>query len=158
MDNNWAAENLSLIRTLMERSALYRRALTPIMFYVGTLGTTAGLVGAAAVPTTAFGFGLYWGIVGIAGMAGAFLLARRQAMKDAEPFWSAPTRHVAQALLPAFTLGALVAVLTVLAPGSRSASHWAPILPSVWMGLYGCALSRPDFSCGAAFACSAGSS
>ena len=31
MESNWAAEHLQVIRTLMERSAVYRRALAPIM-------------------------------------------------------------------------------------------------------------------------------
>ena len=33
MEPNWAAEHLQVIRTLMERSALYRRALAPIMSF-----------------------------------------------------------------------------------------------------------------------------
>lgn len=41
MNPNWAEENLQTIRTLMERSALYRRALAPIMLGTGLLGVTA---------------------------------------------------------------------------------------------------------------------
>ena len=46
MENNWAAENLQTIRTLMERSAIYRRALAPMMTFVGAMGTAAALAGA----------------------------------------------------------------------------------------------------------------
>ena len=35
MNTNWAEENLKAIRTLMERSAVYRRALGPIMLMAG---------------------------------------------------------------------------------------------------------------------------
>ena len=35
METNWAAEQLQTIRTLMERSAVYRRALAPIMLFAG---------------------------------------------------------------------------------------------------------------------------
>src|SRR5947209_7775515 len=45
MESNWAAEHLQVIRTLMERSALYRRALAPIMSFNGVLGTAAALLG-----------------------------------------------------------------------------------------------------------------
>ncbi|MDB6016752.1 MAG: hypothetical protein JWR19_1241, partial [Pedosphaera sp.] len=31
MKSDWAAEHLQTIRTLMERSAIYRRALAPVM-------------------------------------------------------------------------------------------------------------------------------
>src|SRR6267154_136506 len=37
MESNWAAEHLQVIRTLMERSAVYRRALAPIMIYNGVV-------------------------------------------------------------------------------------------------------------------------
>jgi len=45
MEPKWAEENLQTIRTLMERSALYRRALAPILLFAGTLGVTAAAVG-----------------------------------------------------------------------------------------------------------------
>ena len=38
METNWAAEHLQVIRTLMERSAVYRRALAPIMTFNGAIG------------------------------------------------------------------------------------------------------------------------
>ncbi len=49
MDNNWAAQHLQTIRTLMERSALYRRALAPIFTFVGAIGILAA-VGGSAMP------------------------------------------------------------------------------------------------------------
>ena len=45
MDSNWAGEQLQTIRTLMERSAIYRRALAPIMLVAGTVGVIAAAVG-----------------------------------------------------------------------------------------------------------------
>ncbi len=41
MESDWAAEHLQVIRTLMERSAVYRRALAPVMTAAGVLGTLA---------------------------------------------------------------------------------------------------------------------
>ena len=45
MESNWAAEQLQTIRTLMERSAVYRRALAPIMLFVGFAGVLTAAVG-----------------------------------------------------------------------------------------------------------------
>jgi len=45
MDSKWAEENLQTIRTLMERSAVYRRALAPIMLCAGTVGIIAAAAG-----------------------------------------------------------------------------------------------------------------
>src|SRR5688572_22132653 len=44
MQSNWAEENLLIIRTLMERSAVYRRALAPIMVAIGVLGVVAAFL------------------------------------------------------------------------------------------------------------------
>src|SRR5512146_286259 len=107
MESNWAAEHLQVIRTLMERAALYRRALAPVMIYNGVLGLAGGGRG--------WGFGIsavqasmgYGAGVGVVALAGSFLLVRRQALKEAEPFWSPPTRRVAQALLPALFVGSV---------------------------------------------------
>ena len=45
MQTDWASENLQVIRTLMERSAVYRRALAPVMGLVGATGIAAGVLG-----------------------------------------------------------------------------------------------------------------
>ena len=42
MQTDWAGENLQVIRTLMERASLYRRALAPIMLTLGALGLGDG--------------------------------------------------------------------------------------------------------------------
>lgn len=109
MESNRAAEHLQVIRTLMERSAIYRRALVPIMLYVGALGSVAGLAGPALGLRSMSGFGLYWIGVALVAVTGAFVLARRQALRDREPFWSPPARRMTQALLPAFVSGGSLA-------------------------------------------------
>ena len=45
MKPDWAEENLQTIRTLMERSAVYRRALAPIMLFAGAVGAAAAIIG-----------------------------------------------------------------------------------------------------------------
>src|SRR5262252_10160598 len=108
MDTNWAAEHLQVIRTLMERSALYRRALAPIMIYNGVLGAVGAIVGWASHIDSPRGFIFYWACVAAVALAGSFLLVRRQALKESEPFWSPPTRRITQAMLPGLVAGMIL--------------------------------------------------
>src|SRR5436309_1681719 len=96
MESNQAAEHLQTIRTLMERSALYRRALAPIIAFNGLVGVAAAVAGLSFKIDAPRAFIVFWAGVGCAALAGSFLLVRRQALKDAEPFWSPPTRRVTQ--------------------------------------------------------------
>src|SRR5215467_12490725 len=108
MESNWAAEHLQVIRTLMERSALYRRSLAPIMTYNGAVGTIAAIVGWSCKIDSPRGFILFWACVAAIAMAGSFLLVRRQALKAGESFWSPPTRRITQATLPGLAAGMLI--------------------------------------------------
>ena len=141
MDTNWASENLQVIRTLMERSTLYRRALAPVMFLSGVIGTASALVARLLPLETNSRFALYWLAVGIVTILAALLLVRRQALKDAEPFWSVPTRRVIQALLPAFLVGLLAGFFNVL---NQNPWH-AGLLAQLWVIVYGCALHAAGF-------------
>ena len=143
MESNWAAEHLQVIRTLMERSALYRRALAPIMSYNGVLGVAGGVVGWMAKIDFPRGFIVYWAAVGVTALAGSFLLVRRQALKEAEPFWSPPTRRVARALLPALLVGSVAGLLALPSPARGFLPPQA--LPTFWILLYGCALTAAGF-------------
>ena len=128
MQSNWAADHLQIIRTLMERSALYRRALAPIMIFAGVVGLGAAALGWALKISQPASFVAYWYVVGLIGLCGAFLLMRRQAWKQAEPFWSPPTRRVAQAFLPPLTAGFLLGVMALLTPSAPSSA--GPAHPS----------------------------
>lgn len=143
MESNWAAEHLQVIRTLMERSAVYRRALAPIMIFNGVLGVAGGLAGWAANIESPRGLIGYWAGVGLTALGGSFVLVRRQALKESEPFWSPPTRRIAQALLPALFVGSMAGLLALVSPA------WdflpARSLPPFWMLLYGCALTAAGF-------------
>ena len=149
MEPNWAAEHLQVIRTLMERSALYRRALAPIMLLTGTVGLTAAGLGIWTRIDTPRGFISYWLALSLLPLIGAFLLVRRQALKDSEPFWSPPTRRVAQALLPPFIAGFATGTILCLQLNSAErpvtnvmSMQW---LPLGWIVLYGCAIHAAGF-------------
>ena len=138
MNPNWAEENLQTIRTLMERSALYRRALAPIMIFIGLVGLAAaagGMLFRLKPDWTIFGL---WPGAALVAVTGAFLIARRQAIKERTPFWSPPTRRVAQALLPPLTAG-MCMTLVFKVIGLEM------LLPLIWALFYGCALHSAGF-------------
>jgi len=141
MEPHQAAEHLQTIRTLMERSALYRRALAPIVLWCGVLGILAAGLGVTLRAESMLQFGGLWLGAAVLAVAGSFLLARRQAMKESEPFWSAPARRVAQALLPALVCGCVLDVLIVLADDAEF--MWLFAVLSVLF--YGCALHAASF-------------
>lgn len=149
METNWAAEHLQVIRTLMERSAVYRRALAPIMIFNGVVGLAAAALGWALQVGSPQTFILYWAAVGVVAMAGSFLLVRRQALKESEAFWSPPTRRVTQALVPPLAAGLLISAVALLraGPPSVSAGNTTPLLwlPLLWVVLYGCAFHAAGF-------------
>jgi hypothetical protein len=138
MQENWAAEHLQVIRTLMERSAVYRRALAPLMTFAGVIGTVAGAIGWKQRLDSPHGFVSYWAMVSVIALVGAFVLVRRQAIRAGEVVWSPPTRRVSQALLPGLLVGALAGACVWLAGG-------VILLPAVWASLYGCALHAAGF-------------
>jgi hypothetical protein len=143
MNADSANETLQVIRTLMERSAIYRRALSPIMLFLGVLGLVASVAGAMARIESAVPFGLYWMAISAIGLTGALLLARRQAIKDREAFWSPATKRVAQAALPSLFVGAVIGLIFTFALGNQVSFSWA--LPVTWILLYGCALHAAGF-------------
>jgi hypothetical protein len=142
MEPNQAVENLQVIRTLMERSAIYRRALAPIMLFTGAVGVLAASAGLRFKMQEPRQFAELWLGAAVVAVAGAFLFARRQAIKDQEPFWSSPTRRVGQALLPPLLCGLFVGAVF----GVPDAS-WRMDFPiaMAWMLFYGCALNSAGF-------------
>ncbi|MGH7953611.1 MAG: hypothetical protein ACREFE_17075 [Limisphaerales bacterium] len=140
MNPNWAEENLQTIRTLMERSALYRRALAPIVIFAGVMGVLAAAAGLVFHLDSSFAFGGLWLGTAVVAIIGAFLIARQQAIKDKESFWSPPTRRVAQALLPPLASGMFLGLTNLLL--SEKADDFVPL---IWAIFYGCALHSAGF-------------
>jgi hypothetical protein len=134
---------LQVIRTLMERSAVYRRALAPIMLLTGVLGLAGAAGGYGLRLETPPVFAGYWMALSLVALAGAFLLARREALQVDEPFWSPPTRRVTQALVPPLFVGMVGGMVQMFPAGGAFLP--APSLPALWMLLYGCALQSAGF-------------
>jgi hypothetical protein len=143
MANHWASENLQVIRTLMERAALYRRAQAPLMLTTGALGLGGGMTGLLAPVSNPRSFSLYWMVISVVALLASLLLVRRQAWQAGEPFWSPPMRRVTQALGPAFFTG-LIAGCVWATYGNRIPVPTAG-LAGIWMMCYGCGLHAAGF-------------
>lgn len=143
MSPSWATENLQVIRTLMERAAVYRRALAPMMLALGGIGTAAAIVGIVLELHRPLVFLIYWLIIGACGLVAAFGLVRRESLKAAEPFWTPPARRVVQAFLPPLVAG-LLFTLGAMRFWRDNTLFVTWILP-LWMLLYGCALHAAGF-------------
>jgi len=141
METNQASVHLQTIRTLMERSALYRRALAPVMMVSGTVGLVAAIGAPFIAISTARGFALYWLTVSLIAIASAFIFVRRQALKDSEPFWSVPTKRVTEALLPAFFVGFAAGAYHVASDPIDTVA-W---LALGWIIVFGCAIHAAGF-------------
>ncbi len=149
METNWAAEHLQVIRTLMERSAVYRRALAPIMIFNGVLGAAGAIAGIAMKVDQPQKFIVFWVVVALVALAGSFFLVRRQALRASEPFWSPPTRRVTQAMLPALAAGGIITGIVFFnvnsAPGELQHVLGMLWLPVGWIVLYGFAFHAAGF-------------
>ena len=126
----------------MEQASVYRRAMAPVAIVVGLIGLAAtGL--AQTVDWAGPGrFAGYWlGVAFVAAMV-ALLLIRQQALSSKEDFWSPPTRHVAQAMIPLLTAGLGLGLLEILnQPDARDSIR----LTALWIILYGGALHAAGF-------------
>ena len=144
MNPKWAEENLQTIRTLMERSALYRRALAPIMLICGISGLAGGVAGWQWQINSNQGFVLVWIITAIFALSCSMLLVRQQALRESEPFWSPPTRRVVQALTPSFLVGVLSAVV-IAHWGTDRHTHEVWFLILIWCLSFGCGIHAAGF-------------
>jgi hypothetical protein len=120
------------------------------MLLAGGVGLAAAVIGTLCELQAPRAFIGFWLAVSVVPSAGAFLLIRRQALRDAEPFWSPPTRRVVQAVLPPFAAAVLAGLATAVIVDARMepvlANRWATqLLPVAWVVLYGCASHAAGF-------------
>lgn len=131
----------------MERSAVYRRAMAPVMAVTGLIGMVAALAGWKAGIAAPGAFVVYWLGVAVVALTAGVLLIRRQALQQSEPFWSPPTRRVSRAMLPALFGGFILGLIALL--GGAETTHGAYALmvglPLAWVILYGCAVHAAGF-------------
>ena len=140
MQPSWAEENLQVIRTLMERSGLYRRALAPVMLTVGVLGTAAGVFFHFR-SVQEIHFHHRWPAVAIVGFAVSLLIARLQALKAREPVFTPPARKIVGAFFLPWSCAGLMTLCLVPLNPKESLEMWTSwVLVSLWLTFYGCGL------------------
>jgi len=127
---------------LMERSALYRRALAPIMLLAGSLGVVSAFIGIFARINSFVGFVILWFATAALAVLGALFIARRQAWQAREAFWSPPTRRVTQALLPPLLSGMFWGVFPAFLHAPSEAAFFVAL---AWILFYGLALHAAGF-------------
>jgi hypothetical protein len=139
IDRTEAEEHLRVIRSLMEKSTVYRALSAPSALVGGLLSVAAagGIVGWERrngpndVDSTTFA--LVWGVVFAATAIVSLALIRRDAARRGEPFVSVGFRSAMRAMLPAMSFAALF----TLAHFARKTVHYC--VPW-WIALYGLAL------------------
>ncbi len=134
-----AAEELRTIRILMERSALYRRALGPLYCFAGAVASITAGVGYFARLDHPMAFVVLWGAVGVSVLLASFAWTRQQALRAAEPVWTPPARRFALSMAPALFVGAAGTLLLLKFVNQDPGHIWA--LPLLWLAGYGLALN-----------------
>lgn len=146
MQPNWAEENLQVIRTIMERAALYRRTLAPVMLSTGLIGVFASGMGLLTAVRSPMGFVCLWMVAAMLATTVSFLIVRRQAITAREPFNTPASRRVFGAMHPPLTAGALLTIPFIAHWGVESHAAAAPngaltALICMWTGFYGSGLN-----------------
>jgi len=133
-----AEENLRVIRSLMERSTIYRAISAP----VALAGGLASLIGCGIVAaglskstidplaTPLFFFGVWFGVLAVTALTNALFLWKESTSRGA-PFLSQGMRAALSALAPCWLVAAILTVFWIKIP-------W--LLPMFWMILYGLGL------------------
>ena len=114
------------------------------MVWNGIVGVFGGVVGWKFDIRSDKTFIEFWSAIAVLAIVGSFLLVRRQALKDSEPFWSPPTRRVAQALCPPLFIGGFVNAIVVYLSRNEDFGVQAQLI-AIWLWLYGCAACSAGF-------------
>lgn len=138
MEPTGAAENLQVIRTLMERSALYRRAMAPVMLAAGLFGVAGWGLAECFDLTNRRAFTAFWFAVAAVTIPTALVIVRRQALRSDEQFWTPPTKRIVRAMLPPLSAGVMFEICIAFARGDQRAGSYSE--PLLWLLLYGVAL------------------
>ena len=144
MDADKAAENLTVIRQLMERPIRY----STMSGLSGVLAGCAALGGVAAdawvtynLPTNALWINLIiWAGVFITAFTCSAVLTYTRERKQGMPFWSPIKRRILMTILPPFVagVGLTLAIMHRWCTGDGP-NQWG-LVPPIWMTFYGVTL------------------
>lgn len=145
-NTDWVEEHLAVIRTLMERVQVYRRALAAVSLFVGSMGVGGAIVGSVAGWSSGRSFLSLWFIVAVLTGAGALALIRIQAIRSHEPVFSPATRRVLRAGAPAVFSGLVATIVLWVGTGGLILEEQAArVAPIIWTTVYGLGLNAAGF-------------
>lgn len=136
-----ALENLSIIRSLMERAHLYRAVSAPAALAGGVIALLAAAWpvshalhnGGEAAMTDGTWLGMWLGILFVASVVNVVLLAREARLRG-QPFGSAGLRMALRAILPPLFVGGWLGI------GLITCLHNLALAAILWVLCYGLAL------------------
>ncbi len=111
-----AAENLRVIRNLMERATVYRAISAPTALFAAAVAIPTGLslaLGPAGEGVTPLAFWMVWAGVYLAVDLFNGVLLWRDARRRGAPLLTANLRHAFAALVPPMLAGGLISLLVV---------------------------------------------
>jgi len=129
MNARQAAQNLEVIRTLMERTCQYQLLTARASLVAGSLAGAGALAFLWLDAANPWHFGLVWGIVFAGSLLATTIGTVLRGRASGERVWSRQARTVLLALTPS-----LVAALALTA--FFFAQGWHQWLPGVWMLCY----------------------
>jgi len=132
-------EQVSTIKSVLDRSALYRRSLCPAFLICGLMGVGGAIAAHLLKIIAPKEVLLYW--IFIAGLTVIFTLIQliRQCKVEGSNFWEGPLRRMFLSSLPPLTVGAMGGVYALMYfPDSTLVSGQVVI---GWLALYGITLT-----------------
>lgn len=131
MDSRQAAQNLEVIRTLMERTTQYQLLTARAGLAAGTLAGLGALAFLVLDPSNPWHFGGVWGAVFAGSLLATCIGTVLRSRERGEPVWSRPARAVLLALAPSLFAALLLSIFFFARGGVEFL--W---LPGIWMLCY----------------------
>ena len=153
-----ASENLQIIRSLMERSTIYRAISAPTAFVGGVTSIFMGLIGEKLIHLlmsgtlfSSYDFFISWGIVICVTIGTHLFQLYRDSLRNGEPIFSSRHFHAFKCMFPSIFTGGAITFCGILAIHPDSSCHpndnGEGVLVITWTFFYGLALlSTQTFS------------
>lgn len=144
MDSERAAEELKVLRTLMERPVRFTTQSGLAGLVAGAAAITGCLadyrISLQAPPVYAFWANLcVWAGVFLVAFVGVVTLTRLRERRQGMPFWSSAKRRILMTILPPFVAGVGLTVVIVSRWYYGAGPNEWGLIPAIWMTFYGLA-------------------